>query len=98
MLEWLGMPPAGSSHAGDVDRLMVLVHWLMAALFVGWSTFFLYVLVRFRRASHPTALHHGMRGRWSTGISSRRNSGGTSVRSIRSALIAITAIMIITQS
>jgi heme/copper-type cytochrome/quinol oxidase subunit 2 len=68
MLELLGMPPAGSSHAGDVDRLMVLVHWLMAVLFVGWSAFFLYVLVRFRRASQPTALHHGMRGRWSTWI------------------------------
>jgi cytochrome c oxidase subunit 2 len=68
MLEWLGMPPAGSSHAGDVDRLMVLVHWLMAVLFVGWSAFFVYVLVRFRRRSQPTALHHGMRGRWSTWI------------------------------
>ena len=68
MLEWLGMPPAGSSHAGDVDRLMVLVHWLMAVLFVGWSAFFAYVLVRFRRGSQPTAWHHGMRGRWSTWI------------------------------
>jgi cytochrome c oxidase subunit 2 len=68
MLEWLGMPPAGSSHAADVDRLMVLVHWLMAVLFVGWGAFFVYVLVRFRRASQPTALHHGMRGRWSTWI------------------------------
>lgn len=68
MLEWLGMPPAGSSHAADVDRLMVLVHWLMAVLFVGWSAFFVYVLVRFRRAAQPTAMHRGMRGRWSTWI------------------------------
>ena len=68
MLEWLGMPPAGSSHAGEVDRLMVLVHWLMAVLFVGWSLFFFYVLVRFRRKSQPVAMHQGMRGRWSTYI------------------------------
>jgi cytochrome c oxidase subunit 2 len=68
MLEWLGMPVAGSSHAGDVDHLMALVHWLMVVLFVGWSTFFIYVLVRFRRAAQPAAMHEGMRGRWSTWI------------------------------
>jgi cytochrome c oxidase subunit II len=66
MLEWLGLPAAGSAHAGDVDQLMALVHSLMLVLFVGWSTFFVYVLIRFRRGAHPTALHHGMRGRWST--------------------------------
>jgi cytochrome c oxidase subunit 2 len=68
MLDWLGLPAAGSAHAADVDQLMVLVHWLMAVLFVGWSTFFIYVLVRFRRGAHPRAVHHGMRGRWSTWI------------------------------
>jgi cytochrome c oxidase subunit 2 len=47
---------------------MALVHWLMLVLFVGWSIFFVYVLVRFRRGAHPKALHHGMRGRWSTWI------------------------------
>jgi cytochrome c oxidase subunit 2 len=68
MLEWLGMPAAGSTHAGDVDQLMALVHWLMLVLFVGWTAFFVYVLVRFRRGAHPVAMHHGMRGRWSTWI------------------------------
>jgi cytochrome c oxidase subunit 2 len=68
MLEWLGLPVAGSAHAADVDHLMVLVHWLMAVLFVGWSAFFVYVLVRFRRGAHPVAMHRGMRGRWSTWI------------------------------
>jgi cytochrome c oxidase subunit 2 len=68
MLEWLGLPAAGSAHAADVDHLMVLVHWLMAVLFVGWSAFFVYVLVSFRRGAHPVAMHRGMRGRWSTWI------------------------------
>ena len=68
MLEWLGMPAAGSTHAGDVDQLMALVHWLMLVLFVGWTAFFVYVLVRFRRGAHPVAMHQGMRGRWSTWI------------------------------
>ena len=67
MLEWLGLP-AGSAHAGDVDEIMVLVHWLMLVLFVGWSAFFLYVLVRFRRSANPVARHQGVRGSWSTWI------------------------------
>lgn len=68
MLEWLGLPVAASAHAGDVDQVMALVHWLMLALFAGWSTFFVYVLVRFRRGASPTAQHHGMKGRWSTWV------------------------------
>jgi cytochrome c oxidase subunit 2 len=66
MLEVLRMPVAASAHAGDVDHIMVLVHWLMVVLFVGWSIFFVYVLVRFRRRAHPAADRHGVRGRWST--------------------------------
>jgi cytochrome c oxidase subunit II len=68
MLQWLGLPVAASSHAGDVDRLMVLVHWLMLVLFVGWAAFFVYVLVRFRSGRQARASYHGLRGRWSTWI------------------------------
>jgi cytochrome c oxidase subunit II len=68
MLEWLGMPVGASSHAAEVDHIMVLVHWLMLVLFVGWSVFFVYVLVRFRRGRHPRAEYHGVRGRWSTWV------------------------------
>ena len=68
MIEWLGMPVGASAHAGDLDRIMALVHWLMVALFVGWSVFFVYVLLRFRRGRSPKAAYHGLRGRWSTWI------------------------------
>lgn len=68
MLDWLGLPAAAAAHAGDVDQVMALVHWLMLVLFVGWSVFFVYVLVRFRRGAHPAASHDGLRGRWSTWI------------------------------
>ena len=68
MIGWLGMPAAASAHAGDVDQVMALVHWLMLVLFVGWSAFFVYVLVRFRRRAHPAASHRGMTGRWSTWV------------------------------
>ena len=66
MLEWLGMPVAASSHAGEVDQIMVLVHWLMAALFAGWGIFFLYILFRFRSSRNPTASYTGARGRFAS--------------------------------
>jgi cytochrome c oxidase subunit 2 len=68
MLNWLGMPPAASAHAGDVDQLIVLVHWLMLVLFVGWGAFFLYVLVRFRRKANPKASYSGAKGKLSKGL------------------------------
>jgi len=68
MIDWLGLPVAASAHAGEVDQIMSLVHWLMLVLFVGWSIFFAYVLVRFRSSAHPTADHRGVRGGWSTWI------------------------------
>jgi cytochrome c oxidase subunit II len=68
MLEWLGMPAAASAHAGEIDQMMVLVHWLMAVLFVGWGFFFLYVLLRFRRGANPKANYAGAHGKFSKGV------------------------------
>jgi cytochrome c oxidase subunit 2 len=65
MLELLGLPPAASAHAGEIDQINVLVHWLMALLFVGWGLYFLYALVRFRAGAHPKANYHGVKGTWS---------------------------------
>jgi cytochrome c oxidase subunit 2 len=68
MLRWLGMPVPASAHAGEVDQIMSLVHWLMLVLFVGWSVFFLYVLVKFRRRRNPVANYRGMRARWANWV------------------------------
>ena len=65
MLEWLGMPPAASAHAAEIDHIIVLVHWLMLLLFVGWGVFFIYTLVRFRKGANPVANYHGIKGTWS---------------------------------
>ena len=62
MLELLGMPVAAAEHAGEIDQIIVLVHWLMAALFVGWGIFFVYTLVRFRASANPRASYHGAKG------------------------------------
>ena len=63
MLNYLGLPAAASSHAGEIDQMTVLVHWLMLVLFVGWGAFFLFVLVRFRRGANPKANYAGAKGK-----------------------------------
>ena len=62
MLNYLGLPIAASTHAGDIDQMIVLVHWLMFVMFVGWGIFFLFVLVRFRRSANPKASYTGAKG------------------------------------
>ena len=60
-----GLPVQASAQAADLDRITALVHVLMAVVFVGWSVYFVYVLVRFRRSRQPAAIYAGARGRWS---------------------------------
>ena len=67
MAGWLGLPVKASAHAGELDRITGLVHLLMGVLFLGWSIYFVYVLVRFRRRRQPAADYHGVKGHWSTG-------------------------------
>ena len=64
MLNYLGLPAAASSHAGDIDQMIVLVHWLMLVLFVGWGLFFVFVLFRFRRGANPRASYTGAKGKF----------------------------------
>lgn len=68
MLNLLGLPVAASAHAGEIDQMIVLVHWLMAILFIGWGIFFLFVLFRFRRGANPTASYTGAKGKISKGL------------------------------
>jgi cytochrome c oxidase subunit 2 len=68
MLNWLGLPIEASTHAPEIDHMLVLVHWLMVVLFVGWGAFFLFVLVRFRRKANPRASYVGAKGKLSKGL------------------------------
>jgi Heme/copper-type cytochrome/quinol oxidases, subunit 2 len=68
MLNFLGLPVQASTHAAEIDQMMVLVHWLMAVLFVGWGLFFLFVLFRFRRGANPKASYTGAKGKISKGL------------------------------
>src|SRR5438046_6353874 len=64
--EFLGQPPNASSHGYQIDHILEFCHWFMGALFVGWSVFFIYVLIRFRRRRQPAADHAGVRSPIST--------------------------------
>ena len=57
----LGLPVSASEHAARVDRLILYVHILMAALFVGWILFFFYTLIRFRKSKNPVADYTGVK-------------------------------------
>ena len=58
--EFLGIPPNASEHGYQIDHIIEFSHWFMGALFVGWSLYFVYVLIRFRKRRHPVADHHGV--------------------------------------
>src|SRR5215210_4271930 len=64
--ELLGQPPNASEHGYQIDHILEFSHWFMAMLFIGWSAFFTYVLIRFRRSRHPVADHEGVKSGIST--------------------------------
>jgi cytochrome c oxidase subunit 2 len=68
MLNYLGLPVQASTHAAEIDEMLVLVHWLMVILFVGWGLFFIYVLFRFRKGANPKASYTGAKGKISKGL------------------------------
>ncbi len=57
----LGLPVLASEHGQTVDDLIIYVHWLMIALFVGWLSYFAYTLFRFHRSRNPKADYVGVK-------------------------------------
>ena len=64
--EFLGQPPNASEHGYQIDHIIEFCHWFMGALFVGWSVYFIYVLIRFRKSRHPRGDHEGVKSGIST--------------------------------
>jgi len=58
--EFLGQPPNASSHGYQIDHILEFCQWFMGALFVGWSAFFIFTLIRFRKGRQPRANHLGV--------------------------------------
>lgn len=59
-----GLPIAASTYAKDIDFGMRLIHWAMFTIFILWSIFFVYLLVRYKRREGVPAErepeHHGI--------------------------------------
>src|SRR5436190_1398229 len=53
------LPPLASVHGQKVDDLMLYVHLLMIALFIGWFLYFVYAIWRFRKSRNPKADYVG---------------------------------------
>ena len=60
---WL--PPNVSVYGGEVDGIINLIHWFMLLLFVGWSIFIVYCLVRFRQRPGHVAVYEPIKARFS---------------------------------
>ena len=66
MTQWfadnvLHLPTLASKNGAAIDVLMVYIHVLMFALFVGWIVYFGYALYRFRQSRNARANYHGVR-------------------------------------
>jgi len=64
----LGLPPLASQNGQNVDDLIIYVHWLMFALFIGWIIYFFYAVNRFRASRNPKADYVGVRNHASSYI------------------------------
>jgi len=62
----LFLPEVASSHGKGLDELLIYVHLLMAALFVGWLAFFVIAVFKHRRSANPKADYVGARSHFST--------------------------------
>ena len=67
-MKFLGLPELASTHGAEVDRLILYVHLLMGALFVGWLSYFLYAIFRYNKKSNPKASYTGVTSHASTYI------------------------------
>ncbi len=56
----MGIPPVGSKHGEMVDHMLELVHWIMLALFVGWSLFLVITYIKYHRRRNPRANYAGV--------------------------------------
>jgi cytochrome c oxidase subunit 2 len=66
MLRYFGLPVGISSVSGRIDEIIVIVHYLMLILFVGWGIFFIVSLVKFRSSKNKKANYKGVESHYSS--------------------------------
>ncbi len=66
ILHNLGLPLNMSIQGANIDEVNSIIHWLMAILFVGWGTFFIVSLVKFRASKNEKADYTGVKSHLSS--------------------------------
>src|SRR5580698_4477309 len=64
----MGQLPNASEHGSLIADQLELCHWFMLLLFVGWSTYFVFTLIRFHHSRNPQANYHGVRSHISSHV------------------------------
>ena len=64
----MGIVPNAAEHGYQIDLMLEFCHWFMLILFVGWSAFLLFTLIRFHRSRNPKADYYGVRTHASTHV------------------------------
>jgi cytochrome c oxidase subunit 2 len=59
LIESLGIAPNASQHGYTIDSMLEMLHWFMLILFVGWGSFYAYILWRFQQKKNPRADYTG---------------------------------------
>lgn len=68
MEKLLNLPVLASENGVGTDKLIVYIHCLMFALFIGWMIFFVFALIRFSRKRNPKADYQGVKSHASSYI------------------------------
>ena len=66
ILHYFGLPVNMSVQGANIDEINAIVHWLMLFLFLGWGTFFIVSLVKFRASKNATADYVGVKSHFSS--------------------------------
>ena len=66
ILHYLGLPINMSVDGPAIDEVIILTHWLMLVLFIGWGAFFIVSLVKFRSSKNANADHDGVKSHFSS--------------------------------
>ena len=66
ILHKLGLPINMSVQGAAIDEINAIVHWLMLVLFVGWGSFFIVSLVKFRASKNAKADYIGVKSHLSS--------------------------------
>ena len=66
ILQYFGLPVGISSVSGRIDEIIVIVHYLMLVLFVGWGIFFIVSLIKFRESKNKKANYKGVESHYSS--------------------------------